>query len=140
MLQFRSSQFELLDRGLARDYASRLAAKIRTEEAEERIRVSAGAGWTQVKHLPFEQLLAMVECGLQRVRRYHLEDPADIDAFITLMFSFAPNFDMSPGIHQILTSEDIADADRMDLIAETITEGEWESAVRAYDASAWHQH
>jgi Domain of unknown function (DUF4123) len=78
-----------------------------------------------------------IHAGLQRARRYGFREEATFAAFVGLMFEFAPNFDEHPRIQPILTDEDIAPDDRIDVLVEEATDEDWNEARNLSDPKAW---
>jgi hypothetical protein len=133
----RKQQVEVLERETARNYVRSFADAIREDDAEEWVYPPDGPDWIQVKDLPSTLFLDMVAAGIHRASNRGLERSDDITAFVSLMFSFAPNFDRQRTINQILTSEDVDDEERMNLIADNVSEQDWDEVEENYDESAW---
>jgi hypothetical protein len=133
----RNEQFQVFEREAARSFIRDIARIIRENDADEWVFLPDGEDWIQVKDLPFETLVQLVEGGIARATGYGLEDEGDLIAFVSFMFSFAPNFDSHPVIQDVLTDEDLSDDERMDQVVEVATDQDWAEVEDEYDESAW---
>jgi hypothetical protein len=95
------------------------------------------AEWVQVKSRPEDAVFGMVMSGMNRARDHGLTIDSDIATFVSLMFSFAPNFDAQPAIHAVLSDERFSPNERLELLIEQTTDEQWDEAEESYDETAW---
>jgi len=137
MLTIRREQLKALEVDALERYVHELANYIRTEDSEEEVFPPGGTDFIQVKDLPENMLVAMVKAGVARARNHGFTLDCDIAAFVSLMFSFAPNFDTQATIQTVLSDQEFTPEERMDMLVELVGEEGWDQAEEFYDESAW---
>lgn len=90
-----------------------------------------------VDELPRETLLSLVRTGIERARGYGLSFESSIAGFCAVMFEVAPNFDQHKLSQVVLNDENIEPNARLDELFEILTESNWETIRKTYDAEAW---
>ena len=82
-------------------------------------------------------LREMVGNGIERARGHRLTKKYAIGLFIELMFLVAPNFDEYPPIQITLKDRTVDPDERMNRLADSITERQWQGAKARSDSAAW---
>jgi hypothetical protein len=91
-----------------------------------------------VSELSDSEILSRIESGIERARAHDLNGGA-IVAFVTLMFTVAPDFDQHPKVRKVLSESALSPAARMQRIFERTTEDDWEQiAEQACDWEDLH--
>jgi hypothetical protein len=90
-----------------------------------------------IQHLERAILEPRIRYAILRARSYNLVSIADIAGFVALMFELAPNFDLHPSFRQVLVDTSLTGEFKMRRLAQTITDNEWNEALRLYDRSFW---
>ncbi len=133
----RAPQFEAFEREMSCEFVHRLAGAILDDDSDEWVLLPRRSDWVQVSDLPLATLIDMISAGVTRAARYGFDQADDVLGFISLMFSFAPNFDEQPAIHRILDSAGVNDRDRLMLVSEMTSEQEWDEVEDDYNEWAW---
>jgi len=84
-----------------------------------------------------DALRARVEIGLRRARAYGITWERSLAAFVAWMFWIGPDFDRHPVVRRILTAEEIAPDERVELLVGLVPATVWESAREQSDPAAW---
>ena len=92
---------------------------------------------TTVGELADADFLPLVQISIDRARSRDFSFESSISAFSALMFRVAPNFDAHELAQPFLTDENIEPNARLDSMIEQLTEKDWETIKKTYDASAW---
>jgi hypothetical protein len=137
MLRIRREQLNNLETAVLERYVRELTDYIRTEDGDEEVFLPGRPDWIPVKELPNEVLFRMVSAGVARARLRGLALDCDIAAFVSLMFTFAPNFDAQPTIRAVLSEGKSQPEEVMDFLLESVGEEDWQQAEDSYDESAW---
>ena len=87
--------------------------------------------------LPDDVLREMVEAGMARARGHGLTWESSLAAFVALMFEIAPNFDEHPRVRHYLDSSTVPPDERLNRLAASLSDEDWEAIERDYDAAAW---
>ena len=117
------------------NFERRIAAHLREKYAKTI--VSLPDKKLPVDELPEGTLLSLVRTGIERARTYGLSFESSIAAFSAIMFEVAPNFDTHKLSQVILNDENTEPNARLDELLEILTEGNWETIRKTYDAAAW---
>lgn len=83
------------------------------------------------------ELLRRVELAFKRAQHFRFTSQASVLGYIVLMFTVSPEFDMYPGIHQILYKKNIPPDARLAYLAEGISSEEWNEARSTADPRFW---
>lgn len=87
--------------------------------------------------LPDSWLSAMIRNGMARARSHGFSTARGVAYFVTIMFEFAPNFDEDPNVEPYLSSRDLSDEQRADLLEAQTTDDDWKRIVLNYDEDCW---
>lgn len=99
--------------------------------------------YIQLRFPQFTEALAenaleqMVNNGIARGRSRGLTWESSLMRYVELMFSIAPNFDEHPQIRSTLMNESIPPDERLNIVVEKTSYGEWREVTRRYDPMAW---
>jgi len=118
MLRIRGEQLEAFRMAARNNLRERLAAHLHSSETGDAARI------------PRDLLLERVDAGLASARQFGLNEPNPLAAFLGLMFSIGPRFFEQRAIRQILGDGALGQADRMRLLGERATPGDWLEAAR----------
>ena len=116
-------------------FKKQIARYLTTRHPDSLVRLPRGI--FTVRILPDEVLNELIEASLASAQRYGLTWQSSINAFVTLRFTVAPNFDTQPSIAAALAPDDRPPDFRMRDLPEAILPQDWEEAVSAYDPGAW---
>ncbi len=84
-----------------------------------------------------EVLIARVQAGIARARRYGLARESKLAAFVALMFEFAPNFDENPRIQAILRNAQVPPDEKIYEVVDRTSEEDWAMVEQSSNPSAW---
>jgi hypothetical protein len=134
-MQIAAQQIAALDDGRQQRFAADVVAHLRRRHAGCLVHAPRAA--FVVRDLPDDTMLKLVGLALQRGRGHGLTWQSSLNAFVTLMFVVAPNFDAHPRVAAAL-AHDLRPPDfRMRDLPWRITAGDWREAAAAYDPHAW---
>ena len=125
MLHIREEQMAVFQQQAEINFIDSVVEHLRTEFAEV------------VKDIPDDKLHKRVEYGIQRAREYGLTWKNDLNAFVTLMFEIAPDFDRFPVFRNYLTDECVSPNERMGVLLRETTEVDWQNAQQAPSPNNW---
>lgn len=91
----------------------------------------------EIEGIQPETLRQMVQNGIIRAQQYGLTKKYSIALFIELMFLIGPNFDEYPPVSFVLRDCRLEPNARMDKLVDSITEHQWQGAIRRTDPIAW---
>ncbi len=135
MLKIRPEQIEAFTPVMDAAFEGRVTKYLRENHTDVVVRLPSGT--LTVKQIPDETLHKMVRNGLTRAHRYGLSWQSTLTAFVALMFEIAPNFDKQPVIQEVLKDERVTPNERIDVLTERTSDGDWDEAERSYNSSAW---
>ena len=90
-----------------------------------------------VGQLSDETLDSLVRVGIKRARALEFTYESSISAFTALMFEVAPNFDSHELVQPFITNEKVKPNERLNPMLDQLSEKDWETVRKAYDANAW---
>jgi len=82
-------------------------------------------------------LFRLVEFALVRAKSYGLTWQSSLGQFVYLMAAIAPNFDMHPAIHAILTNQALAPENRISSLSQRLPAGVWQEAITNTSTIGW---
>lgn len=82
-------------------------------------------------------LREMVTNGLARARRYDLDKPQDLTAFVAIMFDISPNFDEQADIQRALRDKSVPIEQRFNTMIERVPDKAWEEAEKNKNYDVW---
>jgi hypothetical protein len=92
---------------------------------------------TAVGGLSNEVLAERIESGVKRARAYGITEHCGLATFVAFMFEFAPDFDKHPHVQGILTDSAIHPDDRIHVVADQISDEEWEAVETGSSGAGW---
>ena len=92
---------------------------------------------TAVEGLSDEALAKRVESGVARARTYGITEHCGLATFVAFMFEFAPDFDKHPHVQRILTDPAIHPDDRVHVVADQVSDEEWEAVETGSKNADW---
>ena len=107
MLTIRKEQLEVLEACMLARFCDRLRRHLRCELAEE------------TRHRSDEELLPIIQAGIQRGRQYGIATERDLTLFVDLLFLHSPHFEEAPDMawaKKILVNCELAGENKMSLI------------------------
>jgi hypothetical protein len=135
-LQIRAEQMSEIQASTEENFVRRIAAHLLERYAKTVVTLPDNK--SSVDELPEETLHSMVRTGIERARRlYGLDFESSIAAFCALMFEVAPNFDSHKLSQVILNDENVEPNNRVNEMLEILSENNWETIKKTYDAEAW---
>jgi hypothetical protein len=135
-LLIRPEQMSAINSSAEEKFVRRLGGHIRDNYAKSIVRLPEDQE-TAIRELSEEALDTLVRAGIQRARAHKLSYESSISAFTALMFEVAPNFDTHELVEPLLADENTPPDARLDPVLEKLTEKDWETVKKAYDAEAW---
>jgi hypothetical protein len=90
-----------------------------------------------VRMLPPPLLRSRVELALGRAEERGLRRAGSVQAFVTLMFAVAPDFDAQEAIRAVLDDEALTPDQRMRALETRVTPDDWAEAAKGYRDAAW---
>ena len=131
----RSEQLAIFERTAQAHFATSLRDFLRQAHSSVRVRLPSGVYLLQ--GITDGVLLELISRSIEKGRLYSLTWQSSLAAFVTLMFTAAPNFDADPLIHRILTDPAIPPNHRVTRVCQWATDQRWKSIREMYDPAAW---
>jgi hypothetical protein len=95
----------------------------------------------EIRGIPSQLVLVMIEAAIERARSHGLTTDEQIFGFVSVMFEIAPNFDEEPTLRAILSDTRFTPAERWEsMFADTPDlQAAWERAAQPafYNEQAW---
>jgi len=82
-------------------------------------------------------LCQRITTGLRRARKWEFESMFGLSLFVALMFEIAPDFDMDPHIHALLSDRSRPPDARLAQIEGALSEDGWEQLAARGNPKAW---
>lgn len=79
----------------------------------------------------------LLDFALARAKNYGLIWQSSLGQFVYLMAAIAPNFDLHPAIHAILTNQSLAPENRISSLAQRLPAGVWQEAITNTSTIGW---
>ncbi len=124
MLKIRKEQMDIFQQQAEDIFVTHVANKLRSNHSGV------------VKDIEKDILLTRVRYGINQAREYGLTRKNNLQAFVTMMFLIAPDFDSYPVFHKYLTDESLQPNDRMVVILDKTVGSDWSKARKA-SAKDW---
>ena len=118
------------------NFEKKIAEHLRMHYPDSIVRPPDGEE-SSVRELPANALEHLVRVAIAKARRYEVTRQSSIAAFAAMMFDVAPNFDRYRLCEVLLGDEEKSPDERVDEIANVLTEKNWDSIRRDYDPQAW---
>jgi hypothetical protein len=134
-MRISAHQMAVLDACGREKFPAQVASYIRAQHSQ--CAVQSPRGVYAVKDLPDAVLLRLIATALQRGQSHGLTWQSTLNAFTTLMFKVAPNFDQHPKIAAALAPDMRPPDFRMLELPGIVTPVEWQQAADVYDPGAW---
>lgn len=125
LIQLRDSQLKLCSEAIDRDLVKVIYWHLRNHHAKS------------VQFVDKPTLEIRVGFAIEKARRYGLGTISDLAGFAALMFELAPNFDEHPSFRRVLEDPTLPPDAKMRKLSHTISDREWNEAMRLYDRSFW---
>lgn len=135
-LNVRREQMDVMAAVSEANFEREVARHVLSNYSESIVRLPEG-GEFAVHDLSEETLERLVRIGIVKARRFELTRQSSIAGFVAMMFSGAPNFDKNRICEVLLTDEEKTPDDRVDEIANVLSEKNWETIRSDYDPQAW---
>ena len=120
-MRMQPRQMTVFDSDLRERFASRVAQMLRTDHPGD------------VEMYDDDELLDLVNQGLDRAKAYGLTTDEDNETFVSLLFTVGWYCDRHPEFHRYLTDEAIEPGDRMRYLLEGTDDNDWEEAAAISD-------
>jgi len=119
------------------NFERQVAGHLRGSYSQSIVRLPENGGEFTVADLSQDSLDRLVRAGIAKARGYEMTRQSSIAVFVALMFDVAPNFDRHRLCQVLLGDEEKVPDDRTDDLLTVLTEKNWESIRKDYDAQAW---
>lgn len=136
-LLIRPEQMSVIQADVEEKFVRRLSSHIRQNYARASVTPSPEEQKTTVGSLSDETLDSLVRAGIKSARSLDFTYESSISAFTALMFEVAPNFDSHELVQPFITNEEVKPNERLNPLLEQLTEKDWATIRKTYDASAW---
>jgi hypothetical protein len=124
MLTITPSQLQVLDQYQDQQFRQRLCTHIQETYPD----------YADMSPVSLHRIL---DFALARAKSYGLIWQSSLGQFVYLMAAIAPNFDMHPAIHAILTNQALAPEDRISSLTQRLPAGVWQEAITNTSTIGW---
>ena len=124
MLVIRQEQFDAFSQKKKDHFVDRILEHLQSKYPES------------LENLSRRTIRERIHVGLKKASHYGFASKRDLCAFVSIMFTIAPNFDQQSLIQECLTDEEVAGVNRLNLIMSICSEEDWAEARENYDESA----